>query len=120
MPYKEAHISATQEGYKITHVPYTGEPLKIVLYRYGEKEKTPTENTPVEEDMSEYLTLSTYDNTKMTAEDKRILLKAVIRLAKISSETKDEIDYFLETRKGSDLNISEELFNYIKNHIIIR
>ena len=38
MPYKEAHISATQEGYKITHVPYTGEALKIVLYRYGEKE----------------------------------------------------------------------------------
>ena len=120
MPYKEAHILASQEGYKITHVPYTGEPLKMVLYRYGEKEKTPTENTPVEKDMSEYLTLSTYDNTKMTAEDKEILLKAVIRLAKISSETKDEIDYFLETRKGSDLNISEELFNYIKNHIIIR
>lgn len=36
MPYKEAHIQASLYEYKLTHVPYTGEPLKIVLKHWGE------------------------------------------------------------------------------------
>ena len=37
MPYKEAHIQASLYEYKLTHVPYTGEPLKMVLKHWGEE-----------------------------------------------------------------------------------
>ena len=69
------------------------------------------ENTRSEvKDMSEYLTLSTYDPTKWTYEENVIIQKALNRMTLTS---KDGLGFIQET-KGGELNMSEELFNLIK------
>ena len=75
-------------------------------------EYTSTENTRSEaKDVSEYLTLSTYEPNKWTDKDRVILGKAFLRL---TIQNDDGLSYVQETKVGG-LNMSEELFNFIKN-----
>ena len=77
-----------------------------------DEEYTSTENTRSEvKDMSEYLTLSTYEPNKWTYEDNMIIQKALNRM---TIKSKDGMGFIQET-KGSELNMSKELFNFIKN-----
>ena len=64
----------------------------------------------IKKDMSEYLTLSTYDSMKWTTADLRILDKAYMRLTK----KYENGQAFIKESKGSELNMSEELFIVIK------
>jgi len=72
----------------------------------------PADNRPLTAitDKSEYLTLSTYDPSKWTYEDNVIVQKALNRMTIISENGMS----FVKDMKASDLNMSEELFNFIK------
>lgn len=73
-----------------------------------------TENTRAENmDMSEYLTLSTYDFNKWTEEDYRIMEIAEDRMGVYYSESKNR--YNIATRNGKSINISESLYNTIQS-----
>ena len=69
----------------------------------------PADNRPLT-DKSEYLTLSTYDPSKWTSEDNVIVQKALNRMTIISENGMS----FVKDMKASDLNMAEELFNFIK------
>jgi hypothetical protein len=75
-------------------------------------EYTSTENTRSEvKDMSGYLKLSTYDPFKWTYEDNVIVQKALNRMTLKHEGTK----VIVKDKNGSDLNMSEELYNLIKD-----
>lgn len=77
-----------------------------------DEEYISTENTRAEKmDMSEYLTLSTYDFKKWEKEDWDTFIKASIRLT--VSVQKDG-HYLICEKSGKEVNISEELYNTIK------
>ena len=76
---------------------------------------TPTlDPRAVEKDMSEFLKLSSYDPFKWTQDDHFIMQRALTRIRKVSKTegTKTIID---KGAKASDLNMAEELFNFIKD-----
>ena len=60
----------------------------------------------IKKDMSEYLALSTYDSKKWTTADLSILDKAYMRLTK----KYENGQAYIKESKGSELNMSEELF----------
>ena len=77
-----------------------------------DEEYISTENTRAEKmDMSEYLTLSTYDFKKWEKEDWDTFIKASIRLT--VSVQKDG-HYLICEKSGKEVNISEELYNTSK------
>jgi len=76
---------------------------------------TPTlDPRAVEKDLSEFLKLSSYDPFKWTQDDHFIMQRALTRIRKVSKTegTKTIID---KGAKASDLNMAEELFNFIKD-----
>lgn len=76
--------------------------------------KTSEENTRSElMDMSEYLTLSTYDFNKWTEEDYRIMEIAEDRMGVYYAESKNKYD--IAAKNGKSINISESLYNTIQS-----
>jgi hypothetical protein len=65
----------------------------------------------VEKDMSEFLKLSSYDPFKWTQDDHFIMQRALNRMTLKHEGTKVTV----QDTKASDLNMSEELFNLIKD-----
>ncbi len=71
-----------------------------------------TENTRAEKkDMSEYLTLSTYNSKEWSSKDYDILTKAIGRIGVSFSETKH--CYEFNASSGKQINISDSLYNRI-------
>lgn len=82
------------------------------LFGLDEQQQTAqTSMTRAGIDMSEYLTLKTYDFTKWTHEDWEILMKATCRLT--IDMTKGGM-YVIGEKSGNEVNISEKLYNTIK------
>ena len=76
-----------------------------------DEEYASTENTRAEvKDMSEYLKLPTGNPLKWTYDDHVIVQKALTRMTLIHEGGKTTI----KEKKGNKLNMSEELFNFIK------
>lgn len=72
---------------------------------------TPTlDPRAVEKDMSEFLKLSSYDPFKWTQDDHFIMQRALNRMTIRSENGMSSV----KDMKSSDLNMSEELFNFIK------
>lgn len=79
-----------------------------------DEEYISTENTRAEKmDMSEYLTLSTYDFKKWTEKDYRIMEIAEDRMGVYYAESKNK--YVIEAKNGQNINISDSLYNTIKS-----
>lgn len=77
-----------------------------------DNEYASSENTRSEvKDMSEYLTLSTYDSKEWTSKDYDILTKAIGRIGVSFSETKH--CYEFNASSGKQINISDSLYNCI-------
>ncbi|HOT14820.1 MAG TPA: hypothetical protein PK252_08675 [Bacteroidales bacterium] len=70
-----------------------------------EKEDSPNNN------YSEYLQLDSYELSSMTEKDMKIMGKALERL---NIEYTNGV-YFVKQKSGSEVNISDELFTFIKN-----
>lgn len=75
---------------------------------------TSEENTRSEvKDMSEYLTLSTYDFDLWTERDYVIIGKAIQRIGVVFSKTKNQYEF--HAKGGKAINISDSLFRCVTN-----